>query len=137
MLWKRKPTDKKSATCPDNDKRAADRVEIMSPYICTLKLAQFGTHLCIARNIGTGGILVELQTEPEISGESDGLPCAITDMMPEHYHTLHDVHGTVEWIYRKFVGIAFRESIFGNHEAILSWLKKLHISYRELPPQDS
>ncbi len=112
------------------DRRDAHRIELMSPFIVSATFDSAHSHLCLARNVGVGGLLLEFQTESELSGVSDGFRCVLTDMMPEGYHTMQDVHCSVEWLYRKFVGVAFSRPFFMNHDALLEWMKSVRMSYR-------
>lgn len=130
MLQKILPLVRKLRTGGVHERRHADRIELMSPLIAAVAFDDMRKHVCVVRNVGPGGALLEFQTESELSGLGNGMRCAITDMMPEAYSTICNVNCLVEWMYHKFVGVAFAAPFFENHDAIIAWLKRIKMSYR-------
>lgn len=135
-MWKGKLRDVKKSMLSRDERRNSDRIEIMSPFVCTVCFSGGEGSIGIVRNMGVGGVLVEFQTELGFSEISERCPCVLTDMMPESFHALHEVSGRVEWVYRKFVGIALEPAIFLDLAAVTAFLKRLRISYREMPPSE-
>lgn len=136
MIWNRR-NDGKGRPPRAEDRRDAQRHELMSPYICSVVFAGGDPIIGLVRNIGIGGMLIEFQTELGLDDVQEGSPCSITDMMPAQFHDFADVPGKVEWVYKKFVGVAFTRSIFADGGVLLDWLKRLRISHREVPSEDS
>lgn len=130
MLHRILPLVKKLRKGGTRERRHADRIELMSPLIVAVVFGDMRQHVCVVRNVGPGGALLEFQTESELSGIGNGVRCAITDMMPDGYKTIYDVHCFVEWMYHKFVGVAFAAPFFDDHESIVAWLKRIKMSYR-------
>lgn len=135
-MWKRKLSSVKNVLRSRDERRNSDRIELMSPFICSISFGDGEGIIGVVRNIGVGGILVEFQTELGLSEIAEGCPCVLTDMMPESFHALHDIPGRVEWVYRKFVGIALEPALFSDLPSVFAFLKRLRISYREMPPAE-
>ncbi|NHZ45993.1 hypothetical protein [Nitratidesulfovibrio liaohensis] len=135
-MWKGKLSGVKKVMRSRDERRNSDRIELMSPFICTTCFNGGEGIIGVVRNIGIGGVLVEFQTELGLSEISEGCPCVLTDMMPEGFHALHEVTGRVEWVYRKFVGIALEPELFLDLASVFAFLKRLRISYREMPPAE-
>ncbi|WP_353117797.1 hypothetical protein [Nitratidesulfovibrio sp.] len=114
------------------EKRNTQRLELMSPIVCSIKFKDYPDVVAIVRNIGTGGMLVEFQTEFGLDDVDEGTCCTVTDMLPPCYHTLNRIPGSVEWIYHKFVGIAFTERLFRDDDALRDWCRRLKISHRNV-----
>lgn len=130
MLQKIMPMVRRFRASGGHERRHAERIELMSPFIVAATFDDVHRHVCIARNIGIGGALLEFQTESELSDVAQGFRCVLNDMMPDGYRTMTDVRCSVEWQYRKFVGVAFSSPFFRDHDDLMGWLKRVRVSYR-------
>lgn len=106
-----------------------DRVLLKEPISCVCHIGVDGPMPGRVVNVGIMGVMVELPGMPEdLAMECCQLVVMDGDGRGSG-HIFSGQKGTLNWVYKQYVGIGFDSRLWASHGELLRWLEKHGIPY--------
>lgn len=105
------------------ERRKHVRMVLVDPMACSCSIGDDEPLDGLVRNVGEMGVMIEL------SGFTDGLmvecpqPVVIDEATGENSGLFSNKAGTLSWVYKNTIGIAFATPLGSNHEELVRWLE--------------
>lgn len=109
-----------------NDKRTYPRETLTAAMICECEAGGCLTH-GLVKNISLDGVLLECPKAEEMELLDIGDKIVLRDILLGPKALLQGAVGEVVWLYKRMIGLHFRETLMESPEALRTWLEERNL----------
>lgn len=110
-----------------DERRNYPREELYAAMICSLKSGNISTY-CVVKNLSLDGAQLDCPLAGRSKLFDTGDEIVLTDVLEGMDVLMDGVVGEVVWVYKRTLGIHFRELLKPTSEALRDWLEERHLA---------